>query len=125
MAWATLPLVFGKRFLNHNRTILDKIVAAIAARNDKKALIAHFNAIAGYPATESFLKAIKCPTLVISGSDDPIVSRQDARQLAEDCRGRHEIFPQTGHSIPAESPELFQQVILDFLSQQSPSASAV
>jgi pimeloyl-ACP methyl ester carboxylesterase len=125
MAWATLPLVFGKRFLNHNRNILDKIVAAIAARNDKEALIAHFNAIAGYPATESFLKEIKCPTLVISGSDDPIVNRQDARRLAKDCHGRHEIFPETGHSIPAEAPALFQQVILDFLNQQSPSASAV
>ena len=56
--------------------------SAIAARNDKKALIAHFNAIANYPSPESFLKTIKCPTLVISGSDDPIVTPQDARQLA-------------------------------------------
>jgi 3-oxoadipate enol-lactonase len=125
MAWATLPLVFGKRFLNHNRTILDKIVTAIAVRNDKEALMAHFNAIARYPSTESFLKAIKCPTLVISGSDDPIVSQQDARQLAKNCHGCHEIFPETGHSIPVESPALFQQVVLDFLNQQSPSASAV
>ena len=117
MAWATLPLVFGKRFLSHNQDILDKIVAAIAARNDKKALIAHFNAIANYPSPESFLKTIKCPTLVISGSDDPIVTPRDARQLAKDCHGRHEIFPQTGHSIPAEAPALFQQVILDFLNQ--------
>ncbi len=124
MAWASLPLVFGKRFLNRNRNILDKIVAAIAARNDKEALMAHFNAIAGYPATESFLKKIKCPTLVISGSDDPIVNRQDARRLAKDCHGRHQIFPETGHSIPAEAPALFQQVILDFLTQPSPSASA-
>ena len=116
MAWATLPLVFGKRFLNHNHNILDKIVTALAARNDKKALIAHFNAIANYAPIESFLKTIKCPTLVISGSDDPIVTPQDARQLATDCHGHHEIFQETGHSIPAEAPELFQQVILDFLS---------
>jgi len=115
MAWASLPLVFGKRFLNHNRNILDKIVAAIAARNDKKALIAHFNAIANYAPIESFLKIIKCPTLVISGSDDPIVTPQDARQLATECHGRHEIFPATGHSIPAEAPALFQQAIHDFL----------
>ena len=115
MAWATLPLVFGKRFLNDNQNILDKIVAAIAARNDKKALIAHFNAIANYAPIETFLKTIKCPTLVISGSDDPIVTAQDARQLATECHGHHEIFQETGHSIPAEAPELFQQVILKFL----------
>ena len=115
MAWATLPLVFGKRFLNHNHNILDKIVTAIAARNDKNALITHFNAIANYEPIESFLKTIKCPTLVISGSDDPIVTPQDARQLAMECHGRHHLFQETGHSIPAEAPELFQQAILDFL----------
>ena len=115
MAWATLPLVFGKRFLNHNHNILDKIVTAIAARNEKNALIAHFNAIANYAPIESFLITIKCPTLVISGSDDPIVTPQDARQLATECHGHHEIFQETGHSIPAEAPEQFQQAILEFL----------
>ncbi|MCK5487207.1 MAG: alpha/beta hydrolase, partial [Desulfobacterales bacterium] len=49
--------------------------------------------------------------LVISGSDDPIVSRKDARQLAKDCRGHHELFPEVGHSIPAEASALFQQVV--------------
>ena len=116
MAWAVLPLVFGKRFLNHNKDILDKIVAAIVARNKKEALIAHFKAITDYPSPEIFLKTIQCPTLVISGSDDPIVSQQEARQLAKDCRGRHEIFPDTGHSIPAEAPALFQQVVIAFLN---------
>ncbi len=116
MAWAALPLVFGKRFLNQNKDILDKIVAAIEARNKKEALIAHFKAISDYPSPEIFLKTIQCPTLVISGSDDPIVSQQEARQLAEDCRGRHEIFPDTGHSIPAEAPALFQQKIIGFLT---------
>lgn len=117
MGWAILPLVFGKHFLNHNRDILDKIVAAIDARNTKESLISHFKAISDYPSPEIFLKTIQCPTLVISGADDPIVSQQEARQLAEDCRGRHEVFPETGHSIPAEASSLFQQVVLDFLSQ--------
>ena len=117
MAWAALPLVFGKRFLNHNKDILDKIVSAIEARNKKEALIAHFKAIADYPSPQIFLKTIQCPTLVISGSDDPIVGQQEARQRAKDCQGHHEIFSDTGHSIPAEAPELFQQVVLGFLDQ--------
>ena len=95
---------------------LDKIVAAIEARNNKEALIAHFKAISDYPSPEIFLKMIQCPTLVISGSDDPIVRQQEARQLAKDCRGHHEIFPDTGHSIPAEAPALFQQVVIGFLN---------
>jgi 3-oxoadipate enol-lactonase len=117
MAWAVMPLVFGKRFLNQNRKIVDKVIAAIAVRNAKEALIAHFRAMSDYPSPETFVSSIQCPTLVISGSDDPIVSHRDARQLAKDCRGRHEIFAQTGHSIPAEAPALFQQVVSDFLNQ--------
>ncbi len=116
MAWAALPLVFGKRFLNQNKDILDKIVSAIEARNKKEALIAHFKAISDYPSPQIFLKIIQCPTLVISGSDDPIVRQQEARQLAKDCHGRHEIFPKTGHSIPVEAPALFRQVAIGFLN---------
>ena len=116
-AWAMLPLVFGKRFLRQNRGIVDKIVAAIAARNDKAALMVHLKAMSAYPSPKTYVGSVQCPTLVISGSDDPIVSHLDAGQLAADCHGRYEMFPQTGHSIAAEAPALFQQVILDFLNQ--------
>ena len=117
LAWAVMPLVFGKRFLNQNRNIFDKIVAAIAARNDKQSLLAHFKAMCDYPSLQTWVHSIQCETLIISGSDDPIVSPADAQKLADDCHGRHEIFPETGHGIPAEIPALFQQVTLDFLNQ--------
>lgn len=117
MAWAMLPLVFGKRFLRQNQEIAGKIVAAIAARNHKEGLTAHLNAISTYPPPEAYVRSIQCPTLVISGSDDPIVSHRDARQLAEDCHGRYEMLPQTGHSVPAEAPALFQQLMFDFFNQ--------
>lgn len=115
MAWAVMPLVFGKRFLDQNREIVDKIVAAIAVRNHKDALIAHFKAMADYPLLETFINTSPCPTLVISGADDPIVSRPDARQLAADCQAQYQMISETGHSIPAEAPALFQQMVLDFL----------
>ncbi len=116
MAWAMLPLVFGKRFLNQNRNIVDKIVAAIATRNDKQALMAHFSAISAYPSVSAFASSIQRPTLLISGVDDPIVSPTEVRQLAKQCNGRHEIIPEAGHSVPAETPVLFQQVAMDFLN---------
>ena len=117
MAWALLPLVFGRRFLNQNQEIVDKIVAAIAVRNNKEALIAHFRAMSDYPSPETFVHSIQYPTLVISGADDPIVSQSDARQLAKNCHGHYKMLPEIGHSIPAEAPASFQQVVLDFLNQ--------
>ena len=118
MALAMMPLVFGRHFLNRNRDILDKMVTAVALRNDKAALMAHFEAMSDYPSPDMYAGSVQCPTLVISGSDDPIVSSAEARKLAQDCHGRYEILPQTGHSIPAESPALFQRMVLEFLSQQ-------
>jgi pimeloyl-ACP methyl ester carboxylesterase len=117
MVWAMVPLVFGKRFFKQNREIVDKIVNAIAGRNDKAALMAHLSALSAYPSPETYVRSVQCPTLVISGSDDPIVSHLDARELAAACNGRYEAFAQTGHSIPAEAPALFQQVVLDFLNR--------
>jgi 3-oxoadipate enol-lactonase len=117
MARAALPLVFGKQYLKHHKEILDKIVTAISVRNTKEALIAHFSATSRYPSPQTFLKVLQCPTLVISGADDPIVDRKEARQLAADCRSRHIIFPHTGHSLPVEAPALFQRVVLDFLTR--------
>ena len=109
-------MVFGKRFLHQNRNIVDKIVTAIATRNDKEALMAQFRAMSAYPSASTFASSIQCPTLVIAGSDDPIVSPSEARQLAAQCNGCHEIIPEAGHSVPAETPVLFQQVTLDFLN---------
>lgn len=117
MARDVLPLVFGNDFLNQNKAILDKFATAITVRNTKEALIAHFNAAFRYPPPAAFLRAIHCPTLVLSGSEDRIVDPKDASQLAEACRGRHIIIPHTGHSIPVEAPALFQQTILDFLNR--------
>jgi pimeloyl-ACP methyl ester carboxylesterase len=118
MAWALLPLVFGRRFLNQNQEIIDKIVAAIIVRNNKEALIAHFRAMSDYPSPETFVHSIQYPTLVISGADDPIVSQSDARQLAKNCHGHYKMLPEIGHSIPAEAPVFFQKVVLDFLKQR-------
>ncbi|MBW2249678.1 MAG: alpha/beta fold hydrolase [Deltaproteobacteria bacterium] len=117
LAWAVLPVVFGEIFLKQNERMIDKIAEAIVVRNNKDALIAQLKAINNYPAPGSLAKKINCPALIISGSQDRLVKTEDAKALADLCRGRHEEFPGIGHSIPAETPELYNKTVLDFLTQ--------
>ncbi|MBW1821627.1 MAG: alpha/beta hydrolase, partial [Deltaproteobacteria bacterium] len=97
--------------------ILYKMVKAIVVRNKKEALIAQLKAMNHYPPLAGPAKTITCPALVISGSQDQLVDPKEAKQLADLCRGRHEKIPDIGHSIPAETPELFNKIVLQFLTQ--------
>lgn len=117
LAWAVLPMVFGEEFLKVNKKILYKMVKAIVVRNNKEALIAQLKAMNHYPPPAGPAKNINCPALVISGSQDRLVNPKGAMQLADFCRGRHEKIPDIGHSIPAETPELFNKIVLKFLTQ--------
>jgi len=58
---------------------------------------------------------VHCPVLVLSGSDDPLVNESSAKQLAMVCGGRHDHLTGIGHSIPAEAPEVFTKMVLQFL----------
>jgi pimeloyl-ACP methyl ester carboxylesterase len=69
-----------------------------------------------YPAPDIITVGFDKPTLVLSGSEDPLVEPQDVRRLVHRCRADHHQLAGIGHSIPAESPEIFQQLVLEFLA---------
>jgi len=115
MVWAALPYVFGETYLLHKEKNLERIVKTIVRRNNKDALIAHLEAIRTYPSLKQIVKECH-PTLVVSGTDDPLVTLEGAQQLAEICGGQHVQIDGAGHSIPAEAPERFNDIIVDFLS---------
>jgi len=115
MAWAALPTVFGNQFLKDHQNILAKIVSAVELRNNKNALIAQLEAVLSYPAPDRVPAGLDIPTLIISGAQDPLVEADDVRRLAHDCRAGHEQLAGVGHSIPAEAPEIFQKLVLEFL----------
>ncbi len=114
MAWASLPVAFGENFLKQKERILPDIVKSIVKRNREDSLIAHLEAVASYPPLSSIVRDFSVPCLVLSGSDDPFVSEEEAKELAILCGGQHRSFIGAGHSIPAEVPELFAQSLIKF-----------
>jgi len=119
MAWAALPTIFGETYLAENRRILDKMVTAVAIRNRADGLLAHLAAMTHYPPPSLHGAQIRRPTLVISGDQDPLVSPEGAARLAAVCRGTHRLLPQTGHTVPIEAADLFNQALAVFFKSST------
>ena len=115
MVWASVPFVFGRRFLRQNEKQLDRMVKTIVRRNKTEALRAHLEALQSYPALATVLKPLPFLVLVLTGEDDPLVTREGAEEIARVCGGRHVELANVGHSIPAEAPENFVRLVSDFL----------
>jgi 3-oxoadipate enol-lactonase len=118
MAWAALPTVFGSNFLRHRHKTMAMIVGAVAKRNNKKALMAQLDAILQYPSPGRMPAVFEGPILVLSGTEDALVSPKDAGELANLCNARHAELTGIGHSIPAEAPRVFEKLVLEFLTNK-------
>ncbi len=115
MVWAALPHIFGSNYLRQNSKVLDRIVKTIVRRNHTDALRAHLEATQNYPPLISTLQKTPFLTLVLTGEDDPLVTREGGQEIAQFCGGRHRELSRIGHSIVAEAPELFIKLVTEFL----------
>ncbi|MCP4745123.1 MAG: alpha/beta fold hydrolase [Desulfobacteraceae bacterium] len=116
MVWAALPFVFGTRFLKKNEKQLDRIVKTIVRRNKTDALRLHLEAMQKYTPLSSNLYPMPFPVLVLTGEDDPLVTVQGAQQVADITGGRHVEFKNMGHSLAAEDPGQFVQIVYEFIN---------
>ena len=75
-------------------------------------------ALAGYDLEEELPK-ISCPTLIVWGANDQLVSVKDAERL-EDLipDSRREVFERTGHVAMLERPERFNRLVREFLAEE-------
>ena len=75
-------------------------------------------ALAGYDL-EKELPKISCPTLIVWGANDQLVSVKDAERL-EDLipASRREVFERTGHVAMLERPERFNRLLEEFLAEE-------
>ena len=102
---AMLPVVFSEAFLRQEARVLDKIVEALVQRNDAAKLNRLLAALGDYPPVAATLPEPGPPARVLAGADDPLVSSTGARALAERLQGSFRLLENTGHSIPAETPQ--------------------
>ncbi|MDY6989248.1 MAG: alpha/beta hydrolase, partial [Thermodesulfobacteriota bacterium] len=69
------------------------------------------------PPLSQIAGSLSVPSLVISASEDPLVTEKGAKELAALCGGRYKHVIGVGHSIPSEAPQLFDETVLEFLAE--------
>jgi pimeloyl-ACP methyl ester carboxylesterase len=75
-------------------------------------------ALADYDV-EAELPKISCPTLIVWGAHDQLVSVKDAERLEGLIPGsRREVFERTGHVAMLERPERFNRLLHAFLEEE-------
>ena len=68
--------------------------------------------------TANDLKPMRAPTLIMAGDRDEIVPLQQSVKLFEILPdARLCVLPGVGHGLPRRRPELFNQIVLDFIDE--------
>lgn len=115
LSWASLTTIVGPHFLEQNERLMKNIVKASVDRNSAEGVALLLEGLANFPALADIAGKIQCPTLVISADSDPLVTPAGARELARLCAGEHRLIEKCGHTIPIEEPEIFRDMVVEFL----------
>lgn len=93
-------------------------IAARWAQNNKRAYLASFDAIVGWGVQEK-LSRITCPTLIVTADHDytSVAFKQAYASLIKNARVS--VVEDSRHATPLDSPQVFNQVLLNFLEEQT------
>ncbi len=70
----------------------------------------------GWPGSYDRLPEIRCPVLVVTGTEDEVIPPENARILARRIDGARLVeVPGAGHGLQYQCPEAFSRAVLDFL----------
>jgi pimeloyl-ACP methyl ester carboxylesterase len=110
MALLVHPMRLGDRRLT-------TILAAMADRVGRKAFLRQQRAILRRADSRPDLAAIACPTLLLSGRQDPLAPPSLQHEMAGAIGGSRQIvIEDCGHLSPLERPETVTKALRDWLS---------
>jgi len=115
VASVMLPKSFASRTVAENPDLVARVREMIL-QTDPGGAAAAQRGMASRRDHSSFLAAIKIPTLVIAGAEDSIRSPEDAEFIHQHAPGsRLETIKEAGHLMNMEQPNVFNNVMLDFM----------
>jgi 3-oxoadipate enol-lactonase len=95
---------------------LREAAAARLGSNDKRAYLAAVRAITRFDVRRR-LSEIRCPTLIVAGDADTTVAHASAEFLQRRIpHARLLVVSGSGHATPYDQPDLFNRLVLEFLS---------
>lgn len=120
LAVAPMPVIAARvaqnLFPGPEQGELRAAAAASLGRNDKRAYFAAARALTRFDVRRR-LAEIRCPTLIVAGEVDRTVPRTSAEFLQGGIPdARLLIVPGSGHATPYDQPDLFNRLVLEFVS---------
>ncbi len=86
--------------------------------------INHQKAIIGRPDRTDELGKIKCPTLIVSGTRDPVTLPSASAFMHKAISGSSHVEIDAGHMAPLEAPDEFSAALTEFLNATYATAGA-
>ena len=119
---AGIPRMFARKTLAERPDLVERYRRMVGPARPP-AVVAALQGLAARPDVTPALRAVRCPTLVVVGSEDVVTPPADARVIAEAVPGAQlEIIEGVGHLANMEAPERFNRVLLDFLARAGEQA---
>lgn len=107
--------IFAPSFVNAHPEAV-QATAERTAKNDQRAYAAAARAIGSYNWTTE-LNRMQAPTLILQGVEDKLTPPGGSIKMSRVIpRSRLLMFPDCGHVVPQEKPELFTRTLLAFLA---------
>ena len=114
---AGIPRMFAAKTVAERPDLVERYRRMVGPARPP-AVVAALQGLASRPDVTPALREVRCPTLVVVGSEDVVTPPSDARRIAETVPGAElEIIEGVGHLSNMEAPEQFNRVLLDFLGR--------
>jgi 3-oxoadipate enol-lactonase len=115
---ALAEAAFSKGYLAQHPEIIASMIEMRRGRPIDTVAFPHRMKAAVEHNTYDRLAEIRCPTLVITGKDDALISWENSRILSERIKGAEEVILEpAGHCFWLEQPEQSRTAIAGFLSR--------
>jgi pimeloyl-ACP methyl ester carboxylesterase len=97
---------------------LADVVRQMIQLNPTDAIVAAVRAMKHRPDSTSLLSGIGCPTLVVTGEEDALISGEDAKAMHDAIHGSRLVaIPRAGHLPNLEAPLAFNDALSAFLRE--------
>lgn len=111
-----MKIMFGDTFLNDPNRAEEKQEWIAELQKNKKSITKAVTGVIERKSVENELKNIKCPTLILVGTEDKATIPEKAEFIASKIPQSKLIYIQNGgHTASIEEPQQYNKAILEFL----------
>jgi pimeloyl-ACP methyl ester carboxylesterase len=115
LAERLIPKLLGKTTLETRPQVVERVRTLIRS-NSAAGIAKACHGLASRRDSTPILPQIRIPTLIIAGSEDAIVPRDQADTMRREiANSRLSVIERSGHLINLEQPDEFGNTVLDFL----------